>query len=575
MLDNYSLNALVVDDYAAMRSLMKRQLMDIGVSRAAEAPNAAMALDKLRAEQFNLLLLDYYLGDATDGQQLLELIRTERLIPSSAVVIMVTADSDYAAVARVAEHTPDSYLLKPFTADRLLAKLTPLILRKMGQRGKNATRGLSPIYDQYDAGQYVKALAMLDGLRAAEGIKQDTARLRGDCLLKLRAYPSALEHFQSLAATSPWAHLGLAHALQGLGRREEALSELKNLVRSHASYFPAADALAAAYSDLNQHEQALQVLEAAAQRSPTVARMRTAGITAERSGNDEASVKWLTRVVNDNKHAAEQEPMDTALLVRGLVKTGQLDKAAGTLAMAIKANPALVDDPDIQSAQLLSQATTYHQARIAAETEGAISVRERRLAMLEGQVASIKRLADQVAASNGNGRGVLLAGEALMAAGLQDHAEEKLAQALAAGGVIPHTLGSEEWRAQMWSKAHIAAGKAGLDHMRAGDFHQAITVFARLAEQMSDAAPALANLIQAIAALEKAGKAREADIARGEAALARLHSEYPDYPRLAAVAHAWERRHQANAEEQLPPGAFLSPSPQAPHPGLFHVRQDG
>ncbi len=549
MLDNYSLNALVVDDYAAMRSLMKRQLMDIGVSRAAEAPNAAMALDKLRAEQFNLLLLDYYLGDATDGQQLLELIRTERLIPSSAVVIMVTADADYAAVARVAEHTPDSYLLKPFTADRLLAKLTPLILRKMGQRGKNPTRGLSPIYDQYDAGQFVKALAMLDGLRAAEGIKQDTARLRGDCLLKLHAYPSALDHYQSLAATSPWAHLGLAHALKGLGRQQEALNELKNLVRSHANYFPAADALAATYSELNQHDQALHVLESAAQRSPTVARMRTAGIVAERSGNDEATVKWLSRVVNDNKHAAEQEPMDTALLVRGLVNTGQLDKAAGALAAAIKAKPALAEDPNIQAAQLLSQATSYNQARTAAATEGAASVRERRLAMLEGQVASIKRLADQVAASGGNGRGVLLAGEALMAAGLQDHAEEKLAQALAVGGVIPQTLGSEEWRAQVWSKAHIAAGKAGLDHMRAGEFDQAITVFARLAEQMSDAAPALANLIQAIAALEKANKAREADIARGEAALARLHNDYPEYPRLAAVAHAWDRRHQATVDE--------------------------
>ncbi len=548
MLDNYSLNALVVDDYAAMRSLMKRQLMDIGVSRAAEAPNAAMALDKLRGDQFNLLLLDYYLGDATDGQQLLELIRSERLIPSSAVVIMVTADSDYAAVARVAEHTPDSYLLKPFTADRLLAKLTPLIQRKMGLRGKNATRGLAPVYDQYDAGHYVKALAMLDGLRAAEGIKQDTARLRGDCLLKMHAYPSALQHYQALAATSPWAHLGLAHALKGLGRQQEALNELKNLVRSHANYYPAADALAATYTELNQHDQALNVLESASQRSPTVARMRSTGIAAERSGNDEATVKWLSRVVNDNKHAAEQEPMDTALLVRSLVNTGQLDKAAGTLAMAIKTRPTLAEDPNILAAQLLSQATSYAQAQKAAASEGAASVRERRMAMLEGQAAAIKQLALQVANGGGNGRGVLLAGEALMAAGLQEHAEEKLAQALAAGGVIPHTLGSEEWRAQVWSKAHTAAGKAALDHMRAGDFDQAITVFARLAEQMSEAAPALANLIQAIAALEKAGKAREADIARGEAALARLHAEYPEYPRLAAVAHAWERRSQTSTD---------------------------
>ena len=119
MLKDYNLNGLVVDDMAMMRGMMKSQLISLGVARVAEAANAALAVDKLRTGKFDLLLLDYYLGDATDGQQLLELIRNESLVASSAVIVMVTAEQGYGQVAKVAEHTPDAYLIKPFRPEAI------------------------------------------------------------------------------------------------------------------------------------------------------------------------------------------------------------------------------------------------------------------------------------------------------------------------------------------------------------------------------------------------------------------------------------------------------------------------
>lgn len=199
MLDDYNLRALVVDDLASMRSMMKSQLTSIGVSRVSEAPNAAIVINKMRAEKFDLVLLDYYLGDATDGQQLLELIRNESLIASSALAVMVTGETNYGSVAKVAEHTPDAYLLKPFTADKLYDHLLPVIERKLGIRHPaKKTPGLKPIYDQYDAGHYEAVIALVDAYTEREGPHADTARLKGDALIQMGDYVKALKHYKRL-----------------------------------------------------------------------------------------------------------------------------------------------------------------------------------------------------------------------------------------------------------------------------------------------------------------------------------------------------------------------------------------
>ncbi len=163
MLGDYNLNALVVDDMATMRSLMKNQLNSIGVNKVAVTPSAAGATELLRKEKYNLLLLDYYLGDATDGQQLLELIRNERLTPSYAVVVMVTGEKNYGLVAQVAEHSPDAYLIKPFTAETMLSHLRPVIERKLGLRlPTRKTPGLKPIYEQLDLDRFDAVVALVD-----------------------------------------------------------------------------------------------------------------------------------------------------------------------------------------------------------------------------------------------------------------------------------------------------------------------------------------------------------------------------------------------------------------------------
>ncbi len=400
MLDDYNLRALVVDDLAAMRSMMKTQLASIGVSRVTEAPNAAVAINKMRAEKFDLVLLDYYLGDATDGQQLLELIRNESLIASSSLAIMVTGETKYGLVAQVAEHTPDAYLLKPFTADKLYEHLLPVLERKLGIRRPNKkTPGLKPIYDQFDAGNYDAVITLVDAYTEREGPRADTARLKGDALIHMGDYVSALKHYKRLQDHFSWAALGVARVQAHLHHTEAAIATLEKLVADAPHYMHAIDMLAETYIASSQPEKALTILENACAISPTVNRMRATARVAEQIEDDFRAVQWSNKVVEANKFAVVQDFTDHARLVRGLVKTGQMDKAVATVVRFESEVPQAKQSASIQASKgyVLARQIEKEKIELASMTEG---IRSRRLPLLAEKEARLENIVNTLSSTD-------------------------------------------------------------------------------------------------------------------------------------------------------------------------------
>ena len=75
------------------------------------------------------MLCDYHFdGSDESGQDLLDELRREGLLPYSTVFMMITAEATYAKVAEAAEAALDGYLIKPYTlaslADRIQAART-------------------------------------------------------------------------------------------------------------------------------------------------------------------------------------------------------------------------------------------------------------------------------------------------------------------------------------------------------------------------------------------------------------------------------------------------------------------
>jgi CheY-like chemotaxis protein len=545
MLDEYNLNALVVDDMGTMRSMMKTQLATIGVNKVSVSPSAAGAIEILRANQHDLLLLDYYLGDATDGQQLLELIRGEKMVPSSAIIVMVTAEKSYGLVAQLAEHSPDAYLIKPFTAETLLKHLQPVVERKMGIRklGKK-TPGLKPIYDQFDAGRFDVVVALVDAYTQKEGLHTDTARLKAESLMQKGDYIVALNYFESLQDTYAWAALGVARIQLKLRRTQSAIAKLETLVAQTPKYVHAADVLAEAYIQNKQQDKALAVLETACANSSTVSRMRSVTKLAEQVGDDERVVRWGGKVIDSNKFALVQNFTDHARFLRGLVKTGQVDKA---VAAAVRFE---IDNPQIKKSACVQAAKAYTLAtQIAAETATLhtlpATIKERRMAMLEEKQTRLNDLTAMLDTLESQPDEAVFIAEAHMMTGRHEQAMKVAVAALTDGHTLPASMGDSEWQLQAASQATQKTRtriKEGLDLLREGKTRDAINLFMLLMDQTPvDLTPMLlANIISAVVVLRQHGEAVHEFLPFARIALERLKHEHPDYERLPGLIQSFE-----------------------------------
>jgi len=545
MLDDYNLNALVVDDMATMRGMMKTQLGSIGVTKVSVAASAAAAIELLRGARFDLLLLDYYLGDATDGQQLLELIRNERLVPGYAVIVMVTAEKNYGLVAQVAEHSPDAYLIKPFNAESLLKHLQPVIERKMGLRQFNKkTPGMKPIYDQLDADHFDAVIALVDAYSQKEGVQADTAKLKGEALMRKGDYVPALTHYQSLQDTYAWAALGVARVQLKLHQTESAIETLEKLVEQSPKYVHASDVLAEAYKQFKQPDKALAALERACSNSSTVNRMRAVTKLAEQVGDDGRVVQWAGKVIDANKFALAQDFTDHARLLRGLVKTGQADKATAAVVRFETEIPLIKQSASVQAAKTYSLAT-----QIASETAAIANLptdlKQRRMAMLADKKARLDDLAASLEKLDARPEEAIFLADAHMSTGNTARAAEVSASAIAHGHTMPADMGDTAWQKQVEEQAVLktrARIKEGLDLLRSGKSREALNLFMQLVNHTPAdlTATLLANVVSTVVALRQKGEPVNEILPFARIALERLKHEHPDYERLPGLIQSFE-----------------------------------
>ncbi|HYN96519.1 MAG TPA: response regulator transcription factor [Pilimelia sp.] len=117
---------LLIEDDAAIRSMLIKALREQGHAVAA-APTALGGLESALAEQPDLVVLDLGLPDV-DGLEALRMLRAVSRVP----IIIATARDDEADIVRGLDAGADDYVLKPFTAAQLDARIRAVLRRAGG-----------------------------------------------------------------------------------------------------------------------------------------------------------------------------------------------------------------------------------------------------------------------------------------------------------------------------------------------------------------------------------------------------------------------------------------------------------
>jgi DNA-binding NarL/FixJ family response regulator len=323
------MNALVIDDQAGMRQLLKTCLYSLGISLVVQAASGEEAARLLAREKFDLVLCDYNLGEATDGQQLLEYVRSKGLVSDSVIWFMVTAEVDVRSVSSAGEVAPDAYLLKPFSEKALEDRLFASLALKSTLR---------PIVTAMESNDLHTAIALTQPLIDGGGrFALDAMRLKTQCLL-LNANWSEVKAVctQALAVNDriSWAELGMAKALRAQGKLSDAKACINVALQHRREFAQGWDLLVDTLLEEGHQDQALKTALEAAAAVPSARRHRSVAVLAAANGNAELAVNSLERVVAGTRNSLTRLAADTGLLARAFVDAGRPERALATLAAA-------------------------------------------------------------------------------------------------------------------------------------------------------------------------------------------------------------------------------------------------
>ncbi len=120
-----NMRVLVIDDFATMRKIEKNILGQLGIKNVDEADDGSTALPKLKANQYDVVLLDWNMPNMT-GLELLKVMRADDAL-KSVPVIMVTAEALKDNVVAAAQAGVNDYVVKPFNAATLEEKLRKVL----------------------------------------------------------------------------------------------------------------------------------------------------------------------------------------------------------------------------------------------------------------------------------------------------------------------------------------------------------------------------------------------------------------------------------------------------------------
>ena len=118
------MRALVIDDSRTVRAILRAILTEIGLN-VVEAANGREGLDRLRdAEDVGVVLVDWNMPEM-NGLEFIRAVRADRAY-DPVRIMMVTTETEQEQVIRALEAGANEYVMKPFTKEILVAKLSLL-----------------------------------------------------------------------------------------------------------------------------------------------------------------------------------------------------------------------------------------------------------------------------------------------------------------------------------------------------------------------------------------------------------------------------------------------------------------
>jgi CheY-like chemotaxis protein len=325
--DIHLARALLVENNPLLRSVAAAQLRDLGVGHISQSARVSDARLMLEREAFDIVVCNREFEESDySGQDLLDELRRENLLPHSTVFIMVTAQASYSQVVEAGEAALDGFLVRPYTATLLAERIREARKRK---------RELHDVLRALDAGETELALVhAIKRFQEQQPYWGYCGRLAAELLLTMGRPEDSRRVFDRLAQTrkgAQWARLGSARTFMAQGDDGAARKIISEVLAAEPGSADAHDLLGRILVDQCNFDGALEEYRKAAELTPgCMLRAQHAGALSFYQGQNEESMQWLERTLNMGVRSKLFDAVSLLLIAMLRFDKGDV---AGTLAM--------------------------------------------------------------------------------------------------------------------------------------------------------------------------------------------------------------------------------------------------
>lgn len=325
------LRALVVDDIQNMRQNIRTQLGQLGIEQVDQTANPNDAIKFIRNANYDLIICDYNLNKETNGQQMLEFLRSNKMLSPTTMFFMVTAESSYDSVASTAEFQPDAYMVKPLTGGRIADRIERLLDKQ---------QALKPITDRLEIKDLTGALAECNKVAKTDPKWiVDILKLKSSAALDLGNIDAARKVYEealNLRSDLVWAQLGLARCHQAAGKLDEAKVLVDSVLEKNTQFIAAYDLLAQIAESQGKDQEVLAALNKSYEVIPSARRSRLVGDAAYRVGDLEQARTAYTKAVTHTRGSLTAQVSDDLSLAQVHVDARDPTMALSVLSASAK-----------------------------------------------------------------------------------------------------------------------------------------------------------------------------------------------------------------------------------------------
>ncbi len=286
--------ALVIDGNPTSRSVLMSMLRDFGLKAVMQCGRAVEARRILEDRQFDIVLCEQHFDDEVmGGQDLLDDLRRNNLLPFYTVFIMVTGEATYAKVAEAAESALDSYLLKPHNSHMLGNRLKEARRRK---------RVLQDIFTAIEENRFEDAAHLCETrFSTRDEYWLYAARVGAELYLRIGDHDAARRMFEAVRETRalPWAKLGIARAEIAGGSAQQGRRTLESLIADNPGYADAYDVMGRVQMEGGDFAGALETYRRACEITPSsISRLQKQGMLSFYNGEFDEAERALDRATS-------------------------------------------------------------------------------------------------------------------------------------------------------------------------------------------------------------------------------------------------------------------------------------